>query len=336
MKKNILLLLLALLIGGTAFYLMKKNGTSVNGNTALPDRNFKVEDVDQIGRITIQQPKYPLITFYRSPETSNEWRMNNNKKVNEYVLNDFLGLIKSVEVNYIPTKAMTKTIKDSFKENGVEIKIYDKSGTLIRDFLVGSEIGDASGTPFMIRGYDQPYVLRIPGFVGSLRTRIVNKMNEWESKTIYELKPADILSIEVLYHRDENASYKISKSENTYKISKPNQLEKLEDINQKTAEAYFSRFTNIVAEANDSENPERGTINNYQTFATVSIQLVDGSESIVRYISYADISRNFDTKSPHQIHPDNKFFAESNDGEMYLVQQRVIWPVFRTYDYFKK
>lgn len=331
MKKNILLLLLALLLAFVAYWLYSAKGTGVQSSTDLPDREFGVKDISTIGKITIQQPKYPAINFVKEGK---EWIMNNKKGTNEYVLNDLLALISRVDIDYIPTTKMKENILKNLPESGVNVKIWNTEGELIRDFMVGSEIGTTAGTPFMITGGNQPYIMRVPGFTGSVRSRIINKINEWESKDVYNIDPNEIVSAEVMYDRDAAASFKVSRSEDKIIVTKPGESESTAIPNQKTAEAYLAFYRYIVAEYNDSENPERQRIISGQRFAKITVITKDGKKSEIDYFSYADIDSKIETKSPHQIHPDNKFFGETNDGEMYLVQQRVIYPIFRTYDYF--
>jgi hypothetical protein len=295
------------------------------------ERMFKVEDISTIGKITIDAVKYPIIEFVLQEDV---WYMNNGKKVNQFVFNDLLGLLSQIDVNYIPTTSMTNVIKEDFVKNGIDLKIWDKEGNLIRDMVVGSEIADASGTPFMLRGKSQPFVLRIPGFQGSLRSRIVNKMNEWESNDIYTYDPSDIVSVEVLYHRDESASFRINRKEENFIVTKYGALESTQIPNPKTVQAYLQGYSNIIAEYNDSENSNMEEIKSIPRFATIKVQTKDGSIDTADYYSYSDISVNTEVKSPKDIHPDNKFFADMSNGEFMLVQQRVIWRIFRTYDYF--
>ncbi len=332
MKKNILLLFITLVVGLLAYTIYNKKGDGKDSLAQMPDRVFGVKDISTIGKISIQQPEYPVINFVSQGQG---WIMNNKKSTNEFVINDFLGLISRVDIDYIPTSKMTKTILGLMPENGINIKIWDKNGELIRDFMVGSEIGNNGGTPFLVKGEKQPYVMRVPGFEGSLRTRILNKMNEWESKDVYNIDPNTIESVEVSYDRDPEASFIVSKTDNNYSIAKPDNPTKTVSPNQKTAEAYLAFFKYIVAEYNDSENPNRQRIKEGQRFAKITVITNDGKKNKIDYFSYADIDTKIETKSPHQIHPDNKFFAETSDNEMLLVQQRVIWQIFRTYDYFK-
>jgi uncharacterized protein YxeA len=329
MKKNIILILLLVILGILAFYLLKQN--SGNYSDLTKDRLFKVEDINTVQKISLKHPKYPTIVFNKDGQT---WKMNNGAEVSEFTFNDFLSLLQKVEVNYIPAKSMTEAIKKDLPKNGIDIKIWDTDGNLIRDYIVGSEMADASGTPFMVRGANQPYVMRIPGFVGSIRTRLVKEMNEWESKDIYTYSAEDIQSVDVFYHRDENASFKIQKNGDQYEVLKHTSSEPTGETNQKTVKAYLDRYSYIIAEYNDSENPEKENIKSHPIFATITLQLSSGETSKIDFYSYSDIAVNTETKSPKDIHPSNKFFADMSNGEFMLVQQRVIWPIFRTYDYF--
>ena len=330
MKKNGILIILFILLAVIAYYLVNQKGNTKYSDLTK-DRLFKVEDMSTVGKISLKHQKYPTIVFNKD---GNVWRMNNGSEVSEFTFNDFLSLLNKVDINYIPAKAMSEAIIKDLPKNGIDIKIWNTDGELIRDYIVGSEMADASGTPFMVRGASQPYVMRIPGFVGSIRTRLVKEMNEWESKDIYTYKSENIESVDVLYHRDQEASFKIQKDGEDYLVLEYNSSEPIETPNQKTVKAYLDRYSYIIAEYNDSENPEKENIKSHPIFATITVRLKSGEESKIDFYSYTDIAANTVTKSPKDIHPSNKFFADMSNGEFMLVQQRVIWPIFRTYKYF--
>ncbi len=328
MKKGIIAIVLLSVIGFIAYSLYEK-APKKTSLTKYADREFSIDDVDQIGKFEIKQPKYPAIVLTKK---SNTWLLNTGKKANADLVKGFLNLMSKIDIDYIPTQAMNKTIKQSFEKNGIEIKIYDLEGNLIRDLVAGSEMGSSLSLPMMVKGYDQPYMMRIPGFTGSIRSRIHHLMNEWENKIVYNIKPNTIKSITVEYDRSEGDSFKIIKEDNQFKVldAKGNSFG---TTNQKSVEAYLSNFSYIEAEYNDSENHRRNEINSSQRFARVTVE-TERNKSIINYFSYADLSVNYETKSPRDIHPDNKYFAETDTGEMLLVQQRVIGNIFRPYEYF--
>ena len=329
--KKLIIILLTLALAGTAFYLVTSDKSSGNLSKQVSnDRLFKVEDVDQISRIVIDRPKYPEIVLYRN---GSDWKMNNEMMVNKYVISDVLGLLGNIEVDYIPTKAMTEQIFKDLEKNGIRYRIYDQNDDLIRDFQVATETANGKGTPFVVTGEKQPYILRIRGFEGSLRTRINKRINDFRTKDVFNYDINEIESIQISYDRSPSSSFTLTNNKGTFSLRRPGESSTTE-INQKTAAAYFTNFEEVVAEANDSENPKRQEIINGQRFAQIIVTTSNQEKRVVDFYSYADISVNYETKDPTNIHPDNKFFAETNDNQMVVVQQKIMKYIWQPYSYF--
>lgn len=336
MNRNILLLLTFLLLSGISAALYLNRGTAKNdlmvGGMSVADRAFAVENRDDIYKVLLDRPRYPEMVFTREGE---RWKINGNLYLHDDMIGNLLTVLTKIKMEYIPGKAHTQNIYKDLEENGITIKIWDKDDQLLKSYQVGTEVANGNGVPYLMEGEKQPYIMYIPGFEGSVRTRLTYNLNELRSKDLFRENPDKLSSIEVIYPRDTKSSYVVNRSNSgQYSIRRPGEASTDAKTNQKTATHYYSRFKKKVAEYNDAENRHKEEITAQPVFAHIKTVDETGEEKTYKLYSYADLTTDIITVSPKEIHPDNKFFVVTNTGEFLLVQYRVIKDILQTYNYF--
>ena len=119
MDKKRILIIAAVLIGlGLLAYILAKKDEKQSIGIDLSDRDFSVENVEQIGRISLKSKTYPELVFTRSGDT---WVINNRYPVNEITFKNFLGTLTNLRMVYLPPKESMPKIVEDTRNNGIHI-----------------------------------------------------------------------------------------------------------------------------------------------------------------------------------------------------------------------
>lgn len=334
MKNNKVILIVALIVSAAiAFYFLSK-GTSktkeLESTMVTADRGFSFKEIDKITTISLKRKDYPELVFTKKGD---EWIINNKFRANLESMKYLLTVLKGVTLKYIPPNSMVPTLKKDIEKNGIVVKLY-QGEEKVRQYSVGTEFGDGSDTPYLMEGEDQPYMMYLPGFDGSVRRRMSFKMAEWRSKIVFEENPDMIKSLEVNYLQDKKSSFTITRFNDGFKITNGEGKLDPRTVNNNTVSAYLDFYRAISAEYNDTDNPERPNILNKQIFCTITIIYKDNTQRSFDFYSYGDLLGDFETISPSDINPDNKFFVLSPEKELFLLQQRVVGKVLQPIWFF--
>ena len=332
-SSKILIIVFVLLSLITGYFVInqKKSEDPVFVDPLLKDRDFAVQNMDEIERIAIKRKKYPPLIFSKM---EGKWVINDRYKVNEETMPHLLAVLKGVKMKYIPPVNMQKTIIKDIAQNGIEVMLYNGEKEVVKHYFVGSEFGDGSDTPFLMKGSAQPFMMFLPGLDGSVRRRLNYNIGEWKSKIVFEEEVDKIKKIEMNYPQDRTSGFTITKYNDGYKILNADNEVTNRTPNQNTMAAYFDFFSYIRGESNESDNPERKRIVASPVFCKLSIVYTDNTTKSFTFYSMGDLTGDFVTKSPGNVHVDNKFFIEMPDGELLLAQYRVLNKIMKPFWYF--
>jgi hypothetical protein len=213
--------------------------------------------------------------------------------------------------------------------------LFDNNHKFLKTIYIGSEVGDGGSTAFLMEGAKQPYVMFVPGFEGSVRTRFIFDINEFESRDIFNENPDNIAEVTVKYPLDRPSSFHISKKSVGYNFYNPYDKIKLPKQNDKLIEAYLNSYSHVVAEYNDANNVYRDTILLQQVFCEISLIRKDKSERSLKIYSLSNIEWNENKFSPKDdINDDTRYIIHSNDNQLLLAQHRVIKKILLAFDSF--
>ncbi len=334
-NKNLFLFIILILLSSIAGYMLYNRSKNMVQETEDPfkeQRSFAYTDFDKINYIHLKRPRYPLLVFRRNGA---EWIINNKWPVNQETMIGFIAVLKNMDLKYIPPKTMNKTIDEDIKKNGIEIKLYTDTTSLEKHYFVGSEFGDGTDTPVVMAKGNQAFMMQLKGLDGSIRRRMNFDLGEWRTKVIFRENVAKIKKISIEYPQEPSSGFTILKYNETYKIlDHQGKVIPVKKPNQKVIEAYFDFYTNIVGESNETENPERKTIEVQPKFATIKLVSEDNLERKYNFYAAQDLIEEVKTTSPNQIDPDMRFFVSTYDKNFVLSQQRIVGKLFQSIWYF--
>lgn len=335
MTRTLILFLLVLILGGGTYWFLS-NKEDEKTTLAGWDRDFAVENVDDIYKIFLADRFNERVTLERK---SGHWIYNENYKANPNVVENLLDAIRRVEMKYKPPKNAVKPMIESLATEGIKVEIYDKKGELIKAYYVGGATADERGT-YMIRdGAEEPYVVHIPSWEGNIRFRYNIRGANWMDKTVIQEDIEDIQSVSMEYPKQRNRSFRLERDGSDYKVEPFHETTQRinRPLKKGSVEQYLINFEKpMIAEGFEHKNPKRDSVVQTVPFSILTLMRKDSSEMILRFFPIP-IKGELDPKSNTYINSGSidRFYAEvTTDNSFYLVQNRIFQKVFWAYEFF--
>ncbi len=328
MNRTLLLVALFLVLGGIAWYALsnkkKQSGTHVSW-----DMDFAVTNTDNIGKIFIADRQGGTATL---EQKGKEWLYNGKYPARPSAMKTLLETISKLNVLTIPPNGAVPLMVKELASTGIKVEIYDREGKNLKIYYVGGVTADERGTVLMMDGAEQPYVVHVPGFIGTIRLRYILGDDEWRDKAIFREKPEEIQSVSVEYPQRKSESFRLEKTgEASYDVQPyfSTTTKSPTPRRKGVAEAYLVQFESMVAEAFETANPLRDSVKALVPFVILTLKKADGAEKKLRFWP-VEVEVRSDNGMPFVTH----YFTDVNNEDFLLTQDRVFGPLFRGYDYF--
>jgi hypothetical protein len=328
MKRTWLLAALFLLLGAGAYYALQQKKQT--GSTVSTDMDFAIDNAADVAKIFIANRNGETATVERK---DGFWLYNGKYKARPSAIEIILQTLRQIKVSYIAPKAADPVMIKSIAADGITVEVWNKEGKRIKRFYIGGVTNDERGTYAIMDGSEQPYVVHIPSFIGSLRGRFMIGDEKWRDKNIFGEKLTEIQAVSIEYPLQKSQSFKLEKQGNgdfmvnpyyatTTPINRP--------IKKGLAEAYLIQFENKVAEAFESNNPLRDSVVQQSPFAIIRMKKTDGTEKKARFFPVG-IEKNKNTGEGFVA----RYFVDIDDNkEFMLTQDRVFGTIFRGLGFF--
>ncbi len=335
MKKLIILLIVMCVLGFLAFNLVSKDKDGNDSGMDTSDRDFAVENVEDIHKIFIATRNNEPITLTKE---GNGWMVNGEFKAGDNQMNNLLAALQRVKIDHIPHPNAVKNVIRDIGMVGIKVELYDRDDNNMKTYYVGNSTGDLMGTYYLMEDASQPYAVKMPGFVGSMRGRFVLTAKDFRTMVFLDEEADDIQSVSIDYPKRQKESFKLYRSDDDefvvdpyYPLSK--RIKK--PLSAPRVRAYLESFTNISSEYIDNNNDGRDTINQKLPFAILSIKTTDGEEKTMKIYPLNDlIDGNTDIRDVENLKKVHRVFAECSWGDFLLIQMRNLKKLLRPYAYF--
>jgi len=331
MKRIIGLLLLLGLLCGAAYLAINWNNQKNNSTINSYDRDFKVEDENQIHKIFISEKNNPDVTLERRGA---DWFINDKHKVHPNVIMRLLKVMTEMRIKYIPHPNAIPNIIKEMGLIGVKVEIYDESDSKLKTYYIGGATADERGTYMLMEGSDQPYVVDVVSYEGSVRGRFLNAPLQWRDKTFLEEKGENIKAIKVEYPKFKSDSFILDVEEGTVEpISSAMTRGKIK-AKKGSITAYLKEMELIGAESIKNDYIKKDSITALLPFVNLTITHKDDTEQLYRFFPLKDIRTNKNTKSLKEVQGVERYFVHCVDGDFMLVQHLLVKGLLRSYDFF--
>jgi hypothetical protein len=332
MKKNLLYFLL--LAGlGVAVYFLVINKSS--GTLKESDKAFAVEDTASLGKIFIADMEGKKVVLER---TNNGWTVNNKYPARTDYMNSLLSTLKRVTIGYPVPEAGRKTVITNMASENKKVELYDKSGKLIKSYIVGGPTLESNGTYMLMSGSEIPFVTDIPGFIGVLNTRYVTDEQVIRSTNIFNFKINDISGVMVNYTDEPDSTFTISVLRADSFSVVNGKGEEMTHPDKKRIREYLDHFGFVNAEAFLNDPHKKDSI--LLTKPWCSIIVTDRQHQphviTIYHMPRNSTSEQFDSAGNELKYDVDRYYATINDGEDFvIIQQFHFGRLFKSYDYFR-
>ncbi len=334
MKKTnlILVALLAILGSLSAWYFAFKNTeTSLEGY----DFEFAVRDTAAIGKIFIADRVGKTATLTRvSPS---EWQVNGKFKAMPNAVNNLLDVVARIELKYRLPRNAVKTVLGELASTSKLVQIFDKKGQKMRSYYVGGVDMDGLGTFLMMEGANEPYPTHIPNFIGAPAVRYFTEEMDWRDRWVYRHSVEDIQEVSIDYPLQKGKSFRLKRDGGEFSVEPFYAVtpRSPSPANQGLVEAFLVGFRSLGAEGFENTFERRDSVKAVTPFAVVA---VTDRKGVTKTISlHPVVARNAqneiikDTEGTAFI---ERYFAETSEGDLLLVQHGVFQKIFWSYEGF--
>ncbi len=326
-KKLIIATVIFVLIGSLAAWLIFFGG---NKASKFPDRDFAVENIDDVGKVFIANRSGDVLNLEK---IKGQWMVNGKSPAGESAMNVILTTIQSISVKYIPPKAALERIINDLAANGIKVEIYNTRGKKMKSYYVGGNISDDTGTAFIMDGFEQPYILHIPGHVGALRSTFNLKEKDIVDRWLFKEKFEDVAFVSIEYPTLKSNSFTLENKNGDWEVNPFYELTPRinQPVQTSAVEAFITGFERIGAEAIINDSPEKDSVLSLIPFAIISMRKTNGEEKSFKlypiYDQVVEEEEKYDNPQSNVFV--ERYFGQSHTGDFYLVQhinfQKVLW-----------
>jgi hypothetical protein len=321
MTKRIVTYFVFFLLAATALFLMFKNR---KGTLRSDEINFSLEKPWMVDKIEISK-KGNIILLEKQ---QNKWTFNHDYPARNETVNLFLKALGRISIISPASNTILDTITTRLLSEGILLKIFH-NGNIIKAFYIYYENKNIPGTYIMDSRMLKPYMVSLIGYSGTNIEKLFS-LNPavWRDKVLFDLKPAEIYSIELIYPLQPDESFKV--------------------INQKGKDPLLFSLKSDIPESNASIEDMRDYLSYF-----ISVHYADNDYEIDRNKFSAPFAwlkiistqqRKFEMKAYRKPMPGGKsydmnyyYILSEDDTIPLLVKYTETDPIMKTYsDFIKK
>ena len=328
------MLVVLIAVVGLVFYLQNQEDDQMD--ELQSERNFAVPKED-ITKLVIAEKSGKITTVEK---VDDQWVLNDKYDVGEDVMAMVLNSLSRVRIQYIPPKAAYENIMDEMGRLGMKIMVYNKRG-LAKSYYIGGVTPDESGTYYLMEGSDQPFVMEMPGMIGSPRRRYIKEIDQWRDRAIFNVDKEEIQSIAVDFPKAKDYSFTVDVNRRDYEV-KPlyDSTEVInKEFNESSVEKFVTDISEVYMEAYVNDLPKKDTIiRDYIPTYSATITNEDGSKRKVNLYPYDEINdgKNYDVIE--QESPIVRYYVyiqdENKGNDFGIAQHRIVKKMFWSYPQF--
>ena len=332
MKKTLQYLVILLVLCGSIYFLWTKHNDNPYGKA---EAGFNIKDTASIGKIFIASFDGSTLLLER---TDSCWLLNKDYKALVSMTKMLLNTLYQQEPLYPVSKSAKNIAMKDLSTFGNKVEVYDRKGKIIAKFYVGGEAPNSSGSVMIMEGSNNPYIVHIPGFGGTLTTRYAGKFKDWRDRTVFNLLPEDIKSISINYHDKPEHSFVFLNENNQPKVigagANENKFKPCE-LNMHNAGVYLHYFSEVSCEGylNGADGLD-SSIMTADKHSEIDINTKNGRHQHVEvfWMPVNKRSKNLrtaDNTVSDNYDPDRLFALINNNKDTVLIQQLIFKRIFR-------
>lgn len=333
MKRNIILLILLAGLGAIGWWVYQRNASgttlsSYEGSFAIPDTNMiaKVSMLDRNGkRLTVERK-------------DGYWVVNDTYPAEPVIISELLRTLSLLEVKFIPPQSMVSNILKSLGTHGRRVDIWDGNGKLLKTYYVGGVTQDGMGTFMLMEGSNQPFVVTMKYFVGSVSVRYHLDEKDWRDLSLLPSHGKTWTRFAVEYPRQRDKSFVLQRDGDQWQVDPFFELSPRSKgkVDQDMVETYLRDIRALKIEGFMNDAPERDSISRLLPFCRIHWTTADGEEYQLGLhpITPTDRLGNVLTMHDGSVSPVLRYHVSTSWGDFMQAQNEPLTRLFASYDLF--
>jgi hypothetical protein len=337
MNRTLIFLVLFLLLGGVAAWYLTSDSDRNDSTVVGWDRQFTVENIDEVHRIFIVRRDGLETTLERNGK---DWLYNGEHKANPAMMEPLLDVLENVQMKYKPPQKSVPNMVKTLATQGTKVEVYNKSGDNIKTFYIGGSAPNEEGTYMILEDAEQPYVVELPSMVGNPSVRFNHTGDDWRDKTIFDVKADNIQSISIEYPKQKNQSFRLERDGDEYEIEPFYDITPRIDlpVNEYTLDAFLDSYERVIAEGFRNDYEGKDTVLMQVPFSIITLVNKQGETTRAQFFPIQqDETIMQDPRSGEykRVNPlFDRYFIDLNGEDFLQSQQRPIERIFWGYPSF--
>jgi hypothetical protein len=263
-------------------------------------------------------------------EVDGKWNVNGISNVNNSVVTSFLSLLSEIQIK-------SPVSDDAFNElvikkgiTPVKVKVYVKN-RVNRMFLVYKTNSNVYGNIMKTSGKRaKPFIVYAQGFENNIGKFFDLNELSWLPYTVFNLRPSEIKSVELVYKNDKESSFRIENRSGRYILSgqgEPGDIDSLKVLR------YLSYYTYIPFEewALEISPEEKGRITSEVPSVMIKVSTGTGQN-----ISLSIWERWNSTEGEMLLDTDRIWGNLNESGNIFIMRYFDVDPILKKRSYFFK
>lgn len=332
-KKVIIPLLILILVGGVAFWLISQNDEST---LDVKSTNFSVKDTALIDKLKLSNMSGGSVTLSR--EKGNQWKVNGKFNANSTKVKTLLTTIRNVEVKNPVSISRRENVVKSLASQNIQVDIF-QNGELVRSYFVGHQTPDEMGTYMAMNNKEKkPYVVHIPGFYGYLSSRYFINPQKWRTKKLFAFNPVSIRKVSIQYSNNPQNSFILEVQGNDeFVVSNSKQNKTLQNPKSSLAKKFLVQFKDMRSESSLKGDSRKQTLDSLQNRDPLFLVKVNGKSDKKREVAFYRAGLSAQEEEGHEASDMKRFYAIANHrpNDVLLMQRRVVEPILKRFRDFE-
>lgn len=215
MKKQTLLLIAVLALGlATWFFVVRGKAKSSMNKDEIA---FAYADTASIHKIVLShrhrnKERAPLVLTRKGTD----WEINGQFVALKPRVKNLLETIGHISVREIVADAGLKSAYAALATNHTRVQLYDKTGTLLQDYSLGTEVNDLHGSIAKLENAERPYIIELPGLTGTVNGRYTDELDFWRENLLFNATLANLKAIKVAYTQAPTETFALMRTGDTW------------------------------------------------------------------------------------------------------------------------
>lgn len=209
MKKILILLFFAALLGGIAYWALSEDRSSA---APLTTSDFAIADTAAIGKVDISDAEGNRAIISRGEDDI--WMVNDKYRARKDAIDLILKTLHLIEIKHPVSAGSRENIIRMMAGRHNYVRIYDREGNFIKALYVGIMTPDQQGTYMVLERpeigrTEIPYVMTMKTFFGYLSSRFFTDEKDWRDRALIRFPELEFKRVEIKNHLYPERSFAV-------------------------------------------------------------------------------------------------------------------------------